>query len=149
MKRNILVALLAFIFIFPALAQKDNKGKPTKEEMRKFKLEFLAEQMELADNQKAKFNEIYTQMENERWAVFKKMKEAEKRIKDSKNASESDYEKASKEINQARQQMSVIESNYDKKFEAFLSKKQIFKMKEAENAFMERMKKSRDKKRNK
>lgn len=147
MKRNILLSLLLMAFIFPSFAQKDAQKKENKKkEMLEFKLDFLAKEMELRDDQKAKFNEVYTQMDNERRAAFSRMKKAEKSIKDSKNASEADYQKATKEIADAKAQMTAIESKYDKKFSQFLSQKQIYKMKEAEEKFMKRMRECRDKK---
>ena len=143
MKRHIFLCLLTFLLVLPAFAQKNGKH-PSHQEMMQFKMEFLAKEMELREDQKKQFNEVYLQMEQDRRSIFKKMKEAEKKINSTQNATEADYEKASQEISTARQQMSAIESNYDKKFEKFLSKKQIFKMKEAENKFNERMRHARD-----
>lgn len=145
MKRHIFLCFLALLVAFPSFSQKDKK-KPTHQEMVQFKIDFISKEIELRDDQKKQFTEIYTQMENERRAVFKKIKEAEKKINGAKNATEADYEKASQEITQGRQQMNNIESAYDKKFEKFLSKKQIFKMKEAESRFIERVRAMRDNK---
>lgn len=149
MKKYILLCLLILSFAVPTFAQKNQQGnkEERKKEMMEFKLKFIAEEIGLQEDQKKQFNEVYTQMENERRAAFKKMKEADKKIKNNPKASEADYDKANQEINLARQQMSAIEANYDKKFEKFLSKKQLFKMKEAENKFMDRIRSCRDKKR--
>lgn len=143
MKRHIILILLALFIILPAAAQKEGK-RPSPEEMMKLKIEYISEEIELRDDQKKQFNEIYSQMDQERRAVFKKMKEAENRINNTQNATEADYEKASQEINQARHQMTAIENNYDRKFEKILSKKQLFKMKEAETKFWEKMRKIRN-----
>ena len=116
--------------------------------MMEFKLKFLADEMDLNDSQRKQFNEVYSQMETERRAVFKKIKDAEKIIKGNKNASEADYDKATKDISAAKAQMAQIEKTYDEKFSKFLTKKQIFKMKEAEDKFKETVRKCRDKKKN-
>lgn len=146
MKRKLLFLLFAVLFAVPSFAQKKDKEEK-KKEMLEFKIEFLAKEMELRDDQKKQFKEIYTQMESERRAIFKKIKQAEKSIKGNKNATEADYDRASKEIAAARNQMTQIENKYEAKFASFLSKKQIFKMKEAETKFMETMRNCRDKKR--
>ena len=86
-------------------------------------------------------------MENERRAVFKQMKQIEKDIKNNKNATEADYDKATKETNQAKRKMADIEASYEKKFATFLTKKQIYKMKEAEEKFIKTMRECKEKKR--
>lgn len=145
MKGKLLLILLAAIIALPSFAQKPAKEDKRKE-MMEFKLKFLADEMELNADQKKKFNELYTQMETERRGIFKKIKEAEKVISNNKNASEKDYEKAYTEIQKGKDEMAKIEKNYDAKFSKFLSKKQIFKLKEAENKFMEKIRECRDKK---
>lgn len=149
MKGKILIVLMALIMAVPSFAQKNQDGKNKEErrkEMMEFKLKFLADEIELKEEQKKEFNAIYTQMEQERRVVFKKMKNAEKLIKENKNASESDYEKATNDIAAAKTEMSQIEKKYDQKLAAFLTKKQMYKLKEAETKFMETMRKCKDKK---
>lgn len=151
MKGKTILILLAIIFALPSFAQNqrsksDHESK--RKEMMEFKLKFLADEMDLNDSQRKQFNEVYSQMETERRAVFKKIKDAEKIIKGNKNASEADYDKATKDISAAKAQMAQIEKTYDEKFSKFLTKKQIFKMKEAEDKFKETVRKCRDKKKN-
>lgn len=150
MKGKILLLTMMLLMAIPSFAQKHHgdKDKDSKrKEMMEFKLKFISDELELKDDQKKQFDELYTQMESERRAIFKKIKEAEKRISDNKNASEADYERASKEITDAKAEMSQIEKKYDEKFATFLSKKQLYKLKEAENKFTETMRECRDKKR--
>lgn len=148
MKNKLILIAMLLICALPAFAQKDKHEN--KEQMRKemlqMKLDFLATEMDLRDEQKKQFDELYSQMENERRATLKKIKKAEKAISENKNASEADYEKASQEISDARTEMVQIEKQYDEKFSTFLSKKQMFKMKEAENKFMQKMQDIRHKK---
>lgn len=150
MKGKILIVLLAICFAIPSFAQKkahSGKDHDTKrQEMLELKLDFLASEIDLKEDQKKQFVELYSQMEMERRAVFKKIKASEKSIKENKDASEADYDKANKEITAAKAEMAQIEKQYDEKFATFLTKKQMFKLKEAENAFTQRMKDCRDKK---
>lgn len=148
MKGKILLILLALLSVLPSFAQKqgnkDHDGK--RKEMMEFKMKFLADEIGIKDDQRKQFFEVYQQMETERRAIFKKIKTAEKSIAANKNASEADYEKANKEISEAKNEMTKIDKKYEDKFSTFLSKKQIYKLKEAENKFMEKVRNCRDKK---
>lgn len=150
MKKNLMLLLLVLLVSLPAAAQKkhdrnkDHEAK--KQEMLAFKLDFITSEMDLKADQKKKFEEVYTRMENERRSILKKIKKAEKSISDNKEATEADYERAAKEISSARNEMVQIESKYDEEFATFLSGKQLYKMKEAENQFMLKMQSCRDKK---
>lgn len=143
MKGKILVLLIALVFALPSFAQKNGdkaKGKEQqRKEMMEFKLNFLSEEIGLKENQKKQFDELYTQMEAERRAIFKKIKKAEKSISENKNASEADYEKANQEITDARAEMAKIEKKYDEKFATFLTKKQMYQLHQAEEKFMQRL----------
>lgn len=150
MKGKILILILAALFVFPSFAQKQASGAKDKDsrrqEMLELKLDYLAKEIDLKEDQKKQFDELYTQMETERRAIFKKIKSAEKAIKNNKDATEADYEKASNEINSAKAEMSRIEKQYNEKFATFLSKKQLYKLNQAENTFMQKMQNCRDKK---
>lgn len=147
MKQKILFLTLALLFAIPSFAQKKHDGKSKEQrrkEMLEFKLQFLASEIDLQQDQKKEFNEVYTQMEQERRGAFKKMKHAEKSIRENPNASEAEYEKASEEIAAAKAEMLRIEQKYDEKLSTFLSKKQMYKLKEAELKFTETARKMRD-----
>lgn len=149
MKGRILILLMAVVFALPSFSQakkKHNDRDSRRQEMLEMKMNFIADEMQLNDAQKKQFFEVYAQMENERRAVFKKIKKAEKTIADNKDASEADYDRASREIAAARAEMTTIEQQYDDKFATFLTKKQIYLMKTAENKFLDKMKSARDKK---
>lgn len=137
---------MVMAFALPALAQKPKDKDARRQEMLEFKLDYLGKELELRDDQKKQFNELYTQMENDRRAILRRMKKAEKNIAEGKDVSESDYEKATKEIMNSRSEMVQIEQQYDEKFATFLSKKQMFKLKEAENKFMQKMQSCKNKK---
>lgn len=150
MKYRFLLLILAVLFALPSFAHGggDKGNDSNKKEMAEFKLKFLADELDLKEDQKKEFEEVYTQMVSERRAVFKRIKKAEKSISENKNATEADYERANKEINDAKNEMSLIEKKYDEKFATFLSKKQIYKLKEAENKFKDIVRECRDKKLN-
>lgn len=146
-----LLLLFAALIAIPSFAQKkaDRDHEAKKKEFMEFKLNFLAEELELRDDQRKQFNEVYMQMETERRAIFKRIKTAEKSIKDNKEASEADYEKANSEISAAKADMVKVEDKYNDKFATFLTKKQLFKLKEAENKFTEKIQQCKDKRKHK
>ena len=143
MKRTILIFTMLLAFLIPAVAQQH--GKKSKEEIRKemreFKMQFLAQEMELKGDQIQKFNALYSQMNDERWRLFRETKALEKKVKESRDASEADYKAATKALTQAKERDAAIEKAYDAKFAKFLTQKQIFKMKAAEEEFRERIRK--------
>lgn len=151
MKGKLILFLLAILLALPAAAQKTAGGnEPSAEKKKEFfeiKMKYLADEIELKADQKKKFVELYTQMENERRAIFKKMKAAERAIKHNKNATEADYEKARKDKAAFESQMEQVEKKYESQFATFLSQKQIYELKEAEKSFMEKVRSCRDKKR--
>lgn len=149
MKTRLLFITVLILCMLPSYAQKHRNGANDKEkrkEFMEFKLDFLSKELDLKEDQKKQFYEVYTQMESERRAVFKKIKQAEKSVRENKDASDADYEKASKEITAAKNEMMQLEKQYDEKFATFLSKKQMFKLKEAESAFNQRMQECKEKK---
>lgn len=69
----------------------------------------------------------------------------ERKVKRSKDATESDYEAAAEAMSKAKIEDAKIEKEYDEKFSEFLSQKQIYKMKTAENEFRKKMQEMRNK----
>lgn len=147
MKGRLLLLLLTLFIALPSFAQKQNSNHESKrQQMLDIKLKFLGDEIEIDDSKRKQFNDLYTQMETERRAAYKKIKAAEKIIKETKNASEADYDRATKEISNAKNQLTQIEQTYTEKFSKFLSKKQLYKLKEAEDKFKDIVRKCRDKK---
>lgn len=142
MKRSLLL-LIVMIFISTACAMAQHPPKePTKEMMRElqeFKLKFLTKELDLTDNQRQRFVDTYSKMEEERRNVFCNARRLEMALRKNKNASESDYATASAAMTEAKAKDAEIEKKYDVIFSEFLSKKQIFKLKEAEEKFRHKM----------
>lgn len=152
MRRILMIFLVALMAMsVPAMAQNARKGKPTEKmwkEMQEFKLKFLAQEMELKDDQQKKFVELYSQMSSEKRQLFNETRKLEKKLQDDKNASDSEYAAVSKALTEAKEKDAEIEKRYDDKFQTFLSAKQIFKMKAAEEKFRMKMHELRHKKKN-
>lgn len=138
-----LVALLCvggMAFANPAesCAPPDCRPDPKKlKELLDYKIKFLAQEMELRDDQKQKFAALYEKMSEEKRANFESMRAAEMKLKE--NASEAEYKRLSDMISDCRMRDVQIDKEYDAKFATFLSQKQIYKMKEAEDMFRRKM----------
>lgn len=150
MKTSILSLILSMILMtFAPSVYAGNQGKGNgqggnwKKEMREFKLKFLAQEMELQEEQQKQFVTLYTQMTDEKDAVMRKAHKVSKKIGDADNATEEECRQANEALLKCRDQDLAIEKKYDEKFRTFLTQKQIYKMKNAERKFREKLEKNR------
>lgn len=137
--------LLSVICVFSANAQKREKPDPKMfREIQEYKMKYLAQEMELKEDQKEKFIETYTQFCDSRHKYFEEMRRLEESVKP--NASENDYKEVTAKMGDLRLKDAQLEKEYDVKFSKFLTAKQIYKMKEAEEQFRRKMRDMRQKK---
>lgn len=143
MKKYLLI-ILTLLFSIPCITAQNNKDRAKMmEEIQKFKIDFLAQEMQLSEKEKAEFAPVYKEFENERREAGAEARKAERELKKNKNASEADYKKVSELQQAAREKDSAIVKKYDAKFESFLSAKQIYAMRQGEEKFFEKMKEMR------
>lgn len=148
MKKITILMMLILAAIIPAAAQQKGKDRETmRKEVHEFKLKYLAQEMDLKEDQQKKFFDLYNQMCDEKIKVFRETRQLENRLAKTSDASESEYEAVTKAITAAKEKDAEIEKRYDEKFAKFLTPKQIFKMKEAEGKFRDKMREMRHKKR--
>lgn len=140
MKKFLLLFLILFGFTVVASAHPDGKRPDPKKlkELRDYKVKYIAQEIELKDDQKAKFVELYEKMSEEKRENFESMRAAEKKLKKS-DASEAEYKALSEKITDCRIRDAQIDKEYDTKFAKFLTQKQIYKMKAAEEKFRKKM----------
>lgn len=140
--RTVILLFVALCISLPVFSQ--NSEKKDREQMRKefreFKIKFISQEIELNSDQKKEFADLYSQMENERHQLFIYTRGIEKKLKKDGNATNEDYAKVSEALVQCKIKDGEIEKKYDEKFATFLSPKQIFKMKQAEDKFRRKMK---------
>lgn len=148
MKKITILFLIMIASIMPALAQNKCRDREAmRRELHEFKLKFLAQEMDLKEDQQKRFFDLYNQMSEEKIKVFKETRRLEKKLAGSDEASEAEYEAVSKAITAAKEKDAEIEKRYDAKFAQFLTPKQIFKLKSAEEKFRDKMHEMRHKKR--
>lgn len=144
MKKLLLFIILALTLgAFDGFAQKTRPGKVEREkmwrEMQEFKMKFLAQEMDLKESQQKKFFELYEQMSEEKRKVFRETKALEKKLKNNPDATDEEYSRVSAAITEAKEKEARIDKEYDAKFSTFLTSRQIFKMKAAEEKFRDKM----------
>lgn len=135
--KKVYLLLLMILTLVPAYSQE--KGKKSREEMhkeyREYKMKVLAQEMDLRDDQQKEFFDLYNKMSDERHKVHHEFRQIKKKMQDEKNMSEEDYAKLNTAEATAREKDSEIDKRYDAKFKKILTAKQIYKMKEVEEQF--------------
>ncbi len=147
MKKIILLMIITICGLSTAFAQ-GHGGKNRRQmmkELTEFKMKYLAQEMDLDDEQKEKFSALFYEMSEKRLACMREAWKLERKVRKSENATEADYEAAAEAMNKAKAEDVSIEKEYDNQFSQFLTPKQIFKMKAAEKAFNEKMREMRHK----
>lgn len=115
------------------------KGERTEwmKEMRRYKAEFMADKLDLTDEQKAKFIPLYEEMDERTSRIEREARQMEREIrKKGTQATDTEYEKAAEALTELKGKQGAIEMEYLPKFKTILTKEQLFKMKGAERDFM-------------
>ena len=141
MNKKIIVFLLVMLSccIYSSAQKKCAPDPKMWKEIQDFKLEFMSQEMELDKEQQKKFYELYNEMWEKKKVIFNEIKTTENNLENRKEVGEKDYEEASAKIESLRHKDYTLTKEYDKKFEKFLTKRQMYKMRIAEDKFRRRM----------
>ena len=139
--QKIVILLIAMVLTIPTYAQ--NKKKENKEEWKKelqdFKYKYLAQEVELSDEQMTNFFELYAKLELERKQALKDCKAITKAVKEDGEHSEAEYERAVEAVLNLPIITGQIEKKYYEQFKTFLSYKQLYLLKTAERKFNKKL----------
>ena len=145
--QKIIILLVAMVLTIPTYAQ--NKKKENKEEWKKelqdFKYKYLAQEIELTEEQQQKFFEQYVQLEAELRTVDRDCKAAQKAIKEDGEHTDAEYKKALDATLNKNVLKGQIEKRYYDTFATFLSAKQLYQLKMAEHKFKKKLMEMRNK----
>ncbi|MCC8175545.1 MAG: hypothetical protein LUC85_04725 [Bacteroidales bacterium] len=135
-----IITILALIAIaLPVVAQKqadDAEREQWFKEVREYKHQFLAKELQLTKDQQKKFFTLYDEMEDENTRIANEAKrEEEAVVAKGEKATDADYERASEILYDQKVKEGEVEKTYMKKFQNVLSKKQLFQLKGAERKF--------------
>ena len=144
MRKFLLIFTLLCCLAIPALAQQKAKN-PTvlRKELNEYRLKYIAQEIELKPEQQKRFVEVYSKMTEEKEKAFAEARALEQRVKTCPECGDADYAKASDAVAAAKIKEGEIEKKYDARFAEFLTQKQIYKMREAESSFRDRMREMR------
>lgn len=147
MKKYLLIILTLTLASFSSFADKKDRGKMMEDIMR-FKIDYLAQEMELSEKEKADFAPIYKDYDAELRKTGSEAFKYERELKKKENATDADYQKLADLQKKSREDFDAVNKKYEPKFEEILNAKQIYKMRKAEEKFFEKMKEMRKKHRN-
>ena len=140
--RTLLLTILLSIFGI-SIAFADGKKEKSRDEIfrevQEFKMNYLAKEMDLNNDQKTKFFDLYREMTLKRRECMRNAYHLKHKLKKMENPTEADRQVATEAMSKARAEEAAIEKEYAKKFSRFLTQKQIIKMKEGEEAFRKKM----------
>lgn len=140
MNRIYLIILFIATVASSALAQ----PRPTpenrerwKSELRNYKHDFMARELDLSRDQQSKFFPLYDQMEDSIEQIYADTRELEKRIGD--DASDIQTEAAARALFEQKSREGQLELEYFDSFKTILTPRQLLKLKSAERQFMRRL----------
>lgn len=139
MRKNIAAFILCILFAAAtAFAGPQDKAKREQwyNNMIQTKIDFLSKQIGLTSEQKEKFEKMYRAMSNETSRLSRDTRSLERQVSKKSSASDLEYEKAAEAIAEFKAKEGNIEMKYFNQFKTFLSKKQLFQLKIAENKWM-------------
>lgn len=148
MKRSLLLLICAIVGIGAACADKKPCDKPSPkmwQEIQAFKIKFLSQEMDLRHDQRGRFTELYTELSEKKRENFDAVRKAEKEIENKKNATDADYADLSNKLDELRAKNIALEKEYDTKFSKFLTSKQLYQLRVAEDKFRRKMEEMRHK----
>ncbi|MDE7179616.1 MAG: hypothetical protein K2N88_00230 [Muribaculaceae bacterium] len=150
MKKFYLLLLMLILAAVPAMADSNKKNKSHEElrsEIIDFKIKYLSQEMALKGDQQKKFAALYRVMSNEKAEAFSNLHRMKKNLKD--DSSEAEYDAFHKAQQEAHEKAREIDRRYEAEFSKILSPRQVFKMKEGEEIFRQKMHEMRGKHRSK
>ena len=104
-------------------------------EMRQYKRNYFIKELDLSREQQSKFFPLYEEMEDQTFKIDEEARTMERRLEEAPDATDTEYEKATEALYDARVSTAAIEKEYLEKFKSILSKKQLFKLKGVERQF--------------
>ena len=135
-----LLLLSAYI---PASAQGQALSTTDRErwlsEIRGYKHDYLARELELSREQQQAFFPLYDAMEDEVERINTQTRNLEQRVDDNKEASDLELENAARTIFEQKRAEGQIEMTYFEKFKEILSPRQLLRLKSAERKFTQQL----------
>ncbi|MDE5837595.1 MAG: Spy/CpxP family protein refolding chaperone [Paramuribaculum sp.] len=109
-------------------------------EMSRYKAEFIASELNLSNEQKQSFLQLYQDMENSSSKLARETRKLEKEVKKKgDSATDAELEKAAEARASLKSKQGAIEKEYFQKFKKILTSEQLFKLGDAEKEFARKL----------
>lgn len=117
-------------------------------EMKEYKHDFLARELALTAEQKEQFFSLYDNMESEKWKLSHDVRKMEREVSQKGDAAtDLELEKAADACVELQGRQNEIERRYHAQFKKILTKRQLFKLVDAERKFQKQLMEQRGKNR--
>ncbi len=116
--------------------------------MSRYKAQFIASELKLAEEQKQKFVAAYEKMENESAKTAREARKMEKEVREKgDNATDLELEKAAEALTELKLKQARTEQVYFQQFKSILTPRQLFNLSSAERKFTRKIMESHRKSR--
>ena len=140
-RRTILIAALALAAVMPLMTPaqsiSDEDRTAWTGEMRKYKHQWLAKELELSTEQSHKFFDQYDEMEDEVERIYRETRNLENRTLRNDKATDTECEAAARAVFEQKKNEAEIELQYFEKFKEILTPQQLLRLRSAERAFVQ------------
>lgn len=142
MKNLIAIIALCLVASFSAAAQR-NMQKADRDrffaEMREYKHNHLAKELDLTKEQQAEFFPLYDSMEDEIERINNDTRDEEQRLNENPDATDLDLENGARTIFEQKRAEGQVEMTYFEKFKEILTPRQLVKLKTAERKWQQQL----------
>lgn len=141
--QSIVIILLALIAYVPMFGQTRSGDRPDREkwlaEMREYKHDYLAKELELTKEQQREFFPLYDGMEDEVERVNTETRILEARLNENPDAGDLELENGARTIYEQKRAEGQIEMTYFEKFKEILTPRQLLKLRNAERKWQQQL----------
>lgn len=131
--------ILTTTVAFAQQAPSKEQRRQWEKEMLEHKIDFIANELKITQEQKDKFVQTYTTMLTETNKYDREVRVFEHSISKKENVTDLEYEKAAETLWEAGGKKNDIEMRYFTQFKTFLTKEQLFKFRSAEGKWMKHL----------
>lgn len=143
MKNPAFIFFLAFMALAATLFAQDRPSTDERQkwlsEVRNYKQEYLARELQLSKEQQAKFFPVYNEMDEELDKVAADTRDLEAKVNDNKDASDVEVSAAARALFEQKARESEIELRYFDSFKEILTPRQLIRLKAAERKFTQQL----------
>lgn len=139
------VLLCTFVAFSTTAQDKSSQRRQWMNEMKKAKVEFMIQELDITSEQKEKFVELYNAFENELHKLRHDTRALEKSVSSKKEASDLELTKVSEAMFEFKSKEGEITNRYYDKFKQILTPRQLFEFQKAEAKWMKQLMKHRKK----